>query len=212
MDESTRRATRQPDGRFASARRWSQVSSTALLSKFPRRQVGVEARTCGMNQVQCTVHSYIQTCSCLPRPGPGGINRQGAIPALMQRFISLWWSSRTRPPPSHGCVTATWGSAACSCTFMAHLHDSALAEDLASFAWGPPLLPKYPALRFPYRRLRRPGTDGTSFDPQVLGSPVSELAPFSAWLGRVIWKLSGMATYIKRASALSPYLVICTQI
>jgi hypothetical protein len=75
--------------------------------EISRRQVkvGVEARTCGMNQVQCTVH----TCSCLPRPGPGGINRQGAILALMQRFISLWWSSRTRLPPSNGCVTATWG-------------------------------------------------------------------------------------------------------
>lgn len=166
------------------------------------------ARTCGMNEVQCTVHS----CSCLLDQGPGGINRQGAIPALMQRFISLWWSSRTRLLPSNGCVTATWGSAACRDTFMAHLHDSALAEDSGSFAWGPPWLPKYPALRFPYPRLRRPGTDGTSSTHKSWGSPVSELAPFSAWLGRVIWKLSGMATYIKTASALSPYLVICTQI
>lgn len=118
----------------------------------------------------------------------------------MQRFISLWWSSRTWR--LFGCRQAMAASPQLGdrhgLRYMTLLlRDLALAGLLGSQTWGLTARKSTPRPVTRTEDFGFPQADGT-WSPTRPGSPVGELAPFLAGLGRAIWKLSVAATYIRQ--------------
>jgi hypothetical protein len=144
---------------------------------------------------------HVLYLSCCPGQGEAVLttgSHPGPDAAFHFAAVDIENMATCGPPPSPGCVTATWGSTASRGTFGVTWP----WRDARQPSVGRDRRQKYTSLRFAYRGLC--GQEQTvPGAPQSPGQPCRRTCSFLSWLGRAIWKVVSRGYLHKAASALA---------